>query len=972
MVSPDSAAEMARRLQSAEALLNSPGASLHDRTSTFEAGHSAPWSERTSLQVQRMEATIEQDLSKAMAGLREQFRHQFDSDCSGPASASSGGVASMEAPASLAEEADGKASAGGSTGSDALAPTTELHSSAAVMAEFRSEAAAARDEVLGGLARLRRDLEAERSRQSMQPILSSSNRGGGPGLVGAAAGAAGVVSETAFAELRRDMMMQQASVMEMRRDQTAWQEQYEIRLVSMEQRLAQIAIDLKDVRGMSRAETPAVEAKRNEGLLGDIKLLAERCEGIEQFMRNVATATAAKLEHFEGRLASDLAEERTAITRGLGVVNEMEKRTQGLVLALEAASTKHADDMKGVRTMCEEMLQEQASGVVDAEGAEGKLRAELRAELETLRGDLASLADGLAAERMLRVQDVAGLRAHAEGTAEKKDAVETAKDNTEEQPATAGSSLVVLDSVRAELVEEVSRQVRDAGVALRGHFAVGCAELRGEITARLDAYEEKLKQLQASSSQGSPAASQEQLIGRIDAAESRLQEVFHITQLLAVKSADTLLRFKEEAASAQLPGAGGARQERPPATESGGSQDGLKARSAGAATELSVAHFVKEDLSVSQFVKELGDELAAREAAAAAKEASQPPLESSTSDSMLPLISGELKDSLERLVAKVKDISNPLPHFEELGGDYEKEVEKLASDVQSLRSGLRLSGASMHMEKALARSVTAPPSNAFGNAKMNSAPPQLITSSDLQKEASAATPTLQTSPRDAAVVTKAAATSVQLPMTQQQPQPQLQPVIKQATQQAAPPLQATWPVIPQQAVQQAAPLTQTIQAFTPAPQQQAAPPQQAPPSAPKAPATASAPPSAPPTPSLSAVPRPGPLTGVTVSGGIQAQQPAVGCSPTAPAPARGRAPAGNFQASNSFVVSGTLPMPISGNGMPAQASTGAASIQRIVSPVLNRSVTSAAVPAQARSQRSNSPNRQVRQSSRTEPQKEWL
>jgi len=70
---------------------------------------------------------------------------------------------------------------------------------------------------------------------------------------------------------------------------------------------------------------------------------------------------------------------------------------------------------------------------------------------------------------------------------------------------------------------------------------------------------------------------------------------------------------------------------------------------------------------------------------------------------------------------------------------------------------------------------------------MNSALPQLITSSDLQKEASAATPTLQTSPRDAAVVTKAAATSVQLPMTQQQQQQQ-QPQQQQHQMQLAEPL----------------------------------------------------------------------------------------------------------------------------------------------------------------------------------------
>lgn len=89
-----------------------------------------------------MEQTIERDLSKAMAGLRDQFR-QPDEQAAGPSS--------LELVRGQVPRAD-----------------------TAAIAEFRSEAAAARDEMLDGLARLRRELEVQRRRAGGPATLEPS------------------------------------------------------------------------------------------------------------------------------------------------------------------------------------------------------------------------------------------------------------------------------------------------------------------------------------------------------------------------------------------------------------------------------------------------------------------------------------------------------------------------------------------------------------------------------------------------------------------------------------------------------------------------------------------------------------------------------------------------------------------------------------------------------------------------------
>lgn len=579
------------------------------------------------MQVQKMEQTIEQDLSKAMAGLREQFRQQFD-DQSDLSSLSGGRADQNNEPQAHAgnrsDEVDGLGEL--TVASDSrLSDTASELQSAAVMAEFRSEAAAARDEVLGGLARLRRDLEAERARQSQQSAHVI-HRGASDGAAFGLAHSVGVeqernqlqiaASEAVIVELRRDIMMQQASMTQLRRDLVTSQEQYQRALATIEQTMASFQEELLYARANVPPGQPGAnqaEATLSQDILQDLKLLVARCEGLEQFTKNVAAATASKLEQFEGRLASELAEERTAITRSLGVVTEMEKRTQGFVAALEAASSKHSDEMKGVRAMCEELMHEQASGVVEAEGAEGKLREELRAELVAVRGEISTLADGLAAERLLRMQDVAELRLYGQASGDQTAATAGSSKMAEEQVTTVSKAAF------NELLEEVARQVKDSGIALRGHFTVACAELRGELTARLDAYEVELKRVQAEPTP--PRQDQVQLASRMDAAEAKLAEVFRITELLATSSKETT--------------------------------------TAGAAPEM----------SMSQFTTALVDELAAREAAAASatqQATMNAEIDASGGEKMMPLISGDLKDSLERLVAKVKDISNPMTSAEAL------------------------------------------------------------------------------------------------------------------------------------------------------------------------------------------------------------------------------------------------------------------------------------------------------------------
>merc|ERR1740130_1116320 len=127
------------------------------------------WTQRKHLQVQKMEATIEQDLSKAMAGIRQQFRQQFDEAT--PSSLAE--PAELEPDTALAEaQFHATRRDGDDYGLNSRSEATKQDEEDSC-ANHKSEATvAAREEVLGGLARLRRDLEMERARQSSSSTSS--------------------------------------------------------------------------------------------------------------------------------------------------------------------------------------------------------------------------------------------------------------------------------------------------------------------------------------------------------------------------------------------------------------------------------------------------------------------------------------------------------------------------------------------------------------------------------------------------------------------------------------------------------------------------------------------------------------------------------------------------------------------------------------------------------------------------------
>merc|ERR1719272_1022271 len=102
-----------------------------------------------------------------------------------------------------------------------------------------------------------------------------------------------------------------------------------------------------------------------------------------------------------------------------------------------------------------------------------------------------AFAEALELEREKRITDIEELRLLLKEVAEQVCL----------QPALSAASELcsadlqnMLGRMRNELSDEISSQVSSASSALKGHVAVGCAELRGELTARLDVYESDMHQ----------------------------------------------------------------------------------------------------------------------------------------------------------------------------------------------------------------------------------------------------------------------------------------------------------------------------------------------------------------------------------------------------------------------------------------------------------------------------------------------
>lgn len=582
-----------------------------------------------------MEATIEQDLSKAMAGIREQFRQQFEDNGVAPGTAEEQLRLAAGAAAAAIARADMEA------GGDA-----------------QSEANAAQGE-LGGLVRLRRDLEAERARQSSSTKDANVERELEQLQVAAA--------ETALTDIRKDLLLQQSAISDVQKDLAGHQEQQARHVKALEQALMVLREELEVVRAhrFAVAEYPSGQSQ-------DMGALIQRFEVIENFSQKVADAAAAKIDQLEARINADAAEaEQMKVTftesiaaeeaarigdfKGLQEVvegfmtqqanisntlvqelaslrellpgaaapeqpaavessanagdlqelwaeaNRLQETLQAEKASrsqeLEVLSGHFAESLNDVRshvanelTYCQQVVEELQRSVAKAELPSSPARDAVSNGVE-LSNHIEALTSALQQEHTERVNEASELRSLLkEVQVCAPTALELGSGVDKEELLQALSGTV--DTIRQDLSEEISTQVSAGSSALKGHVAVGCAELRGELTARLEMLE-------------SDAASHERLRNRVEVMESELREVLRLTRTLVAAPTSQLEKS---------PGASGSRR-----------AAGSNFQSAG-------------DSRTNSAV---------------------PPPEDAPQAAAPPLISGDLKESLERLVEKVNLTLNP-------------------------------------------------------------------------------------------------------------------------------------------------------------------------------------------------------------------------------------------------------------------------------------------------------------------------
>jgi hypothetical protein len=558
---------------------------------------SGAWSERTNLQVQKMEATIEQDLSKAMAGIREQFRQQFDDAAAEAFTLPSRGASASQSSSPAARAPDVQVPV-----VDVARPHDDSTS------DVQCEASSIREDGLSGLARLRRDLEAERARQSSTSRGEVVEREWQQLQVAAA--------EAALTDIRRDLLLQQGSVGDLRKELSSKQESLESLGQRMDRLEHTMAFTLDDLDGVrARGEEVQVIAANMGASFGtqageahaatvqlvkqEIEALAGRFEHVEQFSQNVAEAAAAKLDQLEVRLVADLTKmeqsQTVSLTQTGSDVVGLRQHMEGL-LAEQAARTldlqQQLDRLRSHFTSAEAVNIEAASqGAVSSEFSEGlkpllaDLTNQLLAErseraqdvdeirchfaqtlddvrehvgkefafiqevMQTLQGRIAEvhagvpsdssnsvgsssnfgvLTEALKIEQEARAAEVAELRSMLQ---EVQVCAPTA---SELRGAAAGELEQALSNMHKELTEDIHVQVAASASALRGHVAVGCAELRGELTARLDVYEAHLHQNETGSTDGQGALCQ-----RVQEIETELREVVKLMRML-MQSAEQL------------------------------------------------------------------------------------------------------------------------------------------------------------------------------------------------------------------------------------------------------------------------------------------------------------------------------------------------------------------------------------------------------------------------------------------------
>lgn len=220
-------------------------------------------SEETRLQVQKMEATIEQDLSKAMDGLREQFMQQLDSDALVESDTSELAQAAAEL-----ESRHGASTPTSTAYSERDSTRLSLNAQAAGIAEFRSAAAVARDEMLEDLAALRHELDLSRT----MPVTSATKADLAYAAdvadkkqqmlleVKALVDPANMEDKQGVEELRRELCAQQVAISNLRRDFAAQQEYSQQRTCTLDREIIRLQTDLVGVQQVRVQMQPSTQS----------------------------------------------------------------------------------------------------------------------------------------------------------------------------------------------------------------------------------------------------------------------------------------------------------------------------------------------------------------------------------------------------------------------------------------------------------------------------------------------------------------------------------------------------------------------------------------------------------------------------------------------------------------------------------------------------------------------------------------
>jgi len=452
---------------------------------------SEAWSERTDLQVQKMEQTIEQDLAKAMVGLREQFRQH--PRFGGPSTAVGGDPAGLEA----------------------LQPE-------AALADFRCEAAAARDETLDGLARLRRELEAQRARQgsTASPVI-------GPGAADSSRQHLQLAAmEAALKDLRRTLSVQQGTVADLRRDVAAQSEQSKRSAASLDREVQRLAGELELLRDRQPPGRPEDAPDGQLGLLRqEHQHYGERLDRLEQLYRSSAEA-------------------RAAVTSCLGVVSEMDARLRSVSSALEAErkarASRPAQEDPGELTRLQAELstvrQEVSllSGMVAGEqkgpGQElERTRQLLPEEISRLREALGgvraseqvdNIRQDLVAERQQRSIDIEDLQRRLEDG--QRASLASFQEMAEGLMLECTSRQAQISELRQSLADDVSASVDAAREALQATVELHCKDLRSEVAAQLEALERELRSLGAQWGEGGCQPQVDETAARLAAIEAEV------------------------------------------------------------------------------------------------------------------------------------------------------------------------------------------------------------------------------------------------------------------------------------------------------------------------------------------------------------------------------------------------------------------------------------------------------------------